>query len=46
MWPPVAYSDITLEILFLAWKDRVLINKTLKEHQIWESLIKNKFTKK
>ena len=35
MWPPVAYNDITLEMIFLAWKDRVLINKTY--YQIWES---------
>ena len=36
MWPPVAYNDITLEMIFYSWKDRVLINKTLKEHLIWE----------
>ena len=31
MWPPVSYDDITLEMIFAAWKDRVLVKKTLKE---------------
>ena len=30
MWPPVAYSDITVEIIFCAWKDRTLVSKLLK----------------
>jgi hypothetical protein len=29
MWPPVSYDDINL--IFAAWKDHVLVKKTLKE---------------
>ena len=29
MWPPVAYEDITIDMIFCAWKDRVMIKKAL-----------------
>jgi len=31
MWTPVPYSEILLEKLFISWKIRGLINKSLKE---------------
>ena len=31
MWPPVRPEDITLEMIFYAWNDRVLIKKALLE---------------
>jgi hypothetical protein len=37
MWPPVAKEDITIEMILHAWKDRMLINKALKEINLDDS---------
>jgi hypothetical protein len=35
MWPPVAPKDVTIEMVFCAWKDHILIKKALNEWNDW-----------